>query len=292
MTIVIGMGGGYDIVAAYMVARSLERQCHEPQHIHIGGFLNPKFGHVYVQPDGSIKEEMAVNHVREAIKYRRKKCVNEVEKVHFADSDLAQMISNDVYNFSTQNLSEVVDFLDKTYKNIIFCDVGGDVLFSGRKDSIVKTPVIDAFALKIASMLNEKDSSKVKVMLLGLGYDGELPYSNMKCNMESLLKNDAILGSWDIHQNDIDELERIYYKIRQGKKGKTIQLIIDVWYGQVTDREIYEKRRIMDFAEWHNKGYWVTPAYLAEMNPLCCEGDFTSMLESAKYLGVSMERYI
>ncbi|MBK1811309.1 DUF1152 domain-containing protein [Clostridium sp. YIM B02505] len=292
MTIVIGMGGGYDIVAAYMVARSLERQCNEHQDIQIGGFLNPKFSHVYVQPDGLVKEEVAVNHVLEAYKYRWTKCNNEAQKEYFVDSSLAQMISNDVYNFSTQNLLEVVDFLDKTYNKIIFCDVGGDVLFSGRRDSMVKTPIIDAFSLKIASMLNKKDSSKVKIMLLGLGYDGELPYSNIKSNMDLLYKNHAILGSWNICKDDIDELEKVYYNIKQGRKGKTIQLMIDVWNGQVTDHEIYEKRRIDDFAEWHNKGYWVDPTYLSQMNPLCLERDFTSMLNAAKNLGVCMERYI
>ena len=286
MTIVIGMGGGYDIVAAYMLTATFANEHDEFENVDIGGFLNPKFRHVYRQEDGQYDEEKAINLVRDAKKYR----ISNGKSVSFIDSFLAQHVPNTVYNFSIHDIRAVVNFLSTHYTRIIFCDVGGDVLFSGEKDNMVKTPLIDAFALKIAQELDKRVS--VGVMLLGLGFDGELPYANIKYNMERLYRINAITNVWEMNRRSIIELEKIYYTIRELGKGKTIQLLIDTWYGRVTNADIFEKRRIRDFTEWYNKGYCVSPSHLSEINPLCVESDFLSMFQQAKRLGVSMRRYI
>ena len=292
MNIVIGMGGGYDIVAAYMVAKHLERQSDERKNFHIGGFLNPKFMHYFYDEKGIRCEQKAINRVYRAQKFRMNLYGAIGNEVYFVDSSLANCINKPVIDFSTESLTEVCNYLNSNYSEIVFCDVGGDVLYAGKSDNTVKTPVLDAFALKIAGILDKKKKNKVRVLVLGVGFDGELPFQNIKKNLACLEKNKGVLGEWMLEDEDISVLEGIYQSVKKSGKGKTLELIIDVWHGNEKENKTYFDRRIFEYKEWFNRCIYLSPTCTSEMNPLCSGADYTSMLSLAKNLGVSMERYI
>ena len=298
--IIIGMGGGYDIVVAGMLREKMMR-VYGMDEIDIGGMLNPKFVHFYEGLEGEFQEEGAVNLVSlKVAKYRRDRAnegyldyMKNGEMIHFVDEALALEVDEKVFGFSIfrDNIDDIEHFLQENYEQIIFCDVGGDILFFGEKDKMVKTPVMDAFSIRVAYDLGEKYRKNVKVLLLGIGLDGELPFENLKSNIVQMEQRRAF-SYWDnIEVEDLEWLKRVYERVRYGSKGKTNQLLLEVGTHSVETSLLAKKRGIHKFAEWFNCVYQLDVGTLFEMNPITKARTYEEMKTIAAEKGVAMDRY-
>lgn len=295
--IVIGAGGGYDIVVAAMIRNRILR--HNSDEIAVGGFLNPKFTHIYDNGSDHVVES-AVNLVKSARKYRitldeytseKSYDCNKEEAVHFVDQKLSEVLDCSVYNFSLNYEAEqIAVFLVENYDEIYLCDVGGDILFFGREDSSVKTPIIDAFSLIVARKCYELAEKKCQLILVGIGLDGELGKINISRNLASLENEAAVLGVEDICSLDIEYLEKVYNGVRITNKGKTNQLLIDIWNDKNLEKNpLVIKRNILNFKEWFNKIYIVDALAVHRHNPLCSYKNIDEMKKAAAELGVELQ---
>lgn len=295
--ILIGAGGGYDIVVAAMMRNRI--LCGNSDEIAVGGFLNPKFTHIYDNGSERVVEG-AVNLVNNARKYRitldeyiseKSYNCNKEEAVHFVDQGLSEVLDCSVYNFSLNYEAEqIAVFLVENYDEIYLCDVGGDILFFGREDSSVKTPIIDAFSLIVARKCYELAEKKCQLILVGIGLDGELENTNISRNLASLENESAILGIEYICSLDIEYLENVYNRVRTPNKGKTNQLLIDIWNNRDLEKNpLVIKRNILSFKKWFNKIYILDALAVSRHNPLCSYKSIYEMKKAAIELGVELK---
>ena len=298
--IIIGMGGGYDIVVAAMLREKLLRT-HLEDEIDIGGMLNPKFIHFFDKAGVGYQEENAVNQVsKKTIKYRRNGLntrysyyFNNDKSIHFVDSKLSKEINGKIFDFSIyqENKEDIELFLKDNYDLIIFCDVGGDILFFGEKDKMVKTPIMDAYSIRLAHDLYEIYHKDVKVLLLGIGLDGELPYENIKDNITLIKQKKGMDLYCHIDAIDIEWLRQVYNKVRYEDKGKTNQLLIDIGMNQVDVSPLAKKREISKYKEWFHRIYNVDVEILYDLNPIAKGRTYDEMKLITAEKGVLMDRY-
>ena len=188
-------------------------------------------------------------------------------------------------------MDSIVQFLNDNYAEIIVCDVGGDILFSGQRDNMIKTPIIDAFALAIARRYAVKKSAFI--YLLGLGIDGELYKKNIEMNLSELDYKKAILSIEYLDQTDVDFLKQFYNQVKfEENSGKTNRLLIDIWENNIDKNDIAKKRNIHDMEQWFNKIFIVEANKLASMNPLSAVDNYNDMLNMLQEFGVSCEGYM
>ena len=305
--LVLAAGGGYDIVVAEMLRRSLNQKNHNKS-IDVAGFLNPKYEHFF-STDGfrdSILRERPINQLIECRRFRRssalpsdllrgvnaseeyRRCVhNRREKVH-VDSLLRAKTTVPLYNFSTRfGVEALIPFLSK-YTEILLVDVGGDILYHGRRDNEVRTPLIDAFALCCMNRLRMHigDGVPVRVLVFGVGTDGELTADHLRQSIRELQKRDGtfFLLLTEIEMRILDDL---YSLVKSGEGSGTIELICAIWHSNRTDSGLpsVRGRYMTPFAEWFNRVLVMSAETAISHNPLSNFDNFEQIRSAAASLG-------
>lgn len=218
--LVIGTGGGNDIVSATLVLADLQSRNLTGD---LAGICSPGAYHTY-----NGQAEKSVNEVsKNAKRYIGSKTMKQLS---FIDSLVPQVLANNginarVYNLSGRfgtdqlvyELQELVN--ERKYDGIIAVDVGGDILARGKKDSTILSPLMDFTTLYAVSQL---DIPSVLVEF-GLQTDGELRPEGCQEIFEELKANRMLLGETKMYKEDlaVRTLERIYDGIRDVRHGHT-----------------------------------------------------------------------
>jgi hypothetical protein len=218
--LIIGTGGGNDIVSATLVLADLQRRKIKAD---IAGICSPGAFHFY---NGI--EEASVNLVR-ANTQRYIDAKNPV-RISYVDDKLPIALRNtgleaDVYNLSgrygTKNLIQELDRLikEKKYDGIIALDVGGDILARGKKDPTILSPLMDFTTLYVVSQL---DTPTVLVEF-GLQTDGELRPAGCKELLEELKAKNLLLETTKMYKQNIavERFSRVYNELKQIRQGHT-----------------------------------------------------------------------
>ena len=300
--LLIGAGGGFDIMTIQMIRDAILAD--NPQvKVETAGWLNPKFDHYY-SSDGFKKVvsfEKAVNEVSEVVRFRRPK-IDYDNPSHpgfdwylkyggqkpIVDTELRKVVKHRLWNFSTRfGLAPLIIFASE-YNSIIVCDVGGDILYSGATDNEVRTPLIDAFSLALlAELFQVNKQSDCKVMLLGLGTDGELLASHIRTNLQIIKHNRGILDTFFLKQTHITSLQKYYEQVSNFTDGKTIPLLLAIWEATQEGNKvpIIGQRDVNSYSEWFNKVFIVSPDVVCHHNPLTPSQSFGEITKKAYVLG-------
>ena len=198
--LVVGTGGGNDIVSATLISDYLSKQgiiCD------VAGILSPgaihEFGSEYEKPVNLIEGEI-------------KRYINSKEKreISFIDSDLPELAKsleypvNRFYEFSTKyGTKELLDSVnnlieENNYDLFLGVDVGGDILSEFNKDKNILSPLMDFTTLHLLGKVNV-DSYLVQ---FGLGTDGELRKERIGEILSELNQKNLILGEASIGNED------------------------------------------------------------------------------------------
>jgi DNA-directed RNA polymerase subunit H (RpoH/RPB5) len=218
--LVIGTGGGNDIVSATLILADLQ-----DRHIYgdLAGICSPGALHVY-----NGMAERSVNTVfgntQRFIESKNRKSVT------FIDSLVPQVLKNNnllgrVYNlsgrFGTDALIEELEILasQREYDGIIAVDVGGDILSRGKKDPTVLSPLMDFTTLYAVSKL----STSSVLVEFGLQTDGELRPQGCAEILDELRLNRMLLAETKIKKEDpaVRKLEEVYGGIKDVRHGHT-----------------------------------------------------------------------
>ncbi|MBI5066177.1 DUF1152 domain-containing protein [Candidatus Woesearchaeota archaeon] len=224
--LLIGTGGGNDIVSAILPALYLSKQGTQ---VDIAGILSPGATHTYRG-----KQEQVINKLEGDVK--RFISSKKPTEISFVDSSLPQIAKelkipvNNFYNLSTkqgsQELSVTVKKLVETnkYDLVLGVDVGGDILARGKEDSKLFSPMMDFTTLYILPCLNV-DSFLLE---FGLGTDGELESNGIREILTELRQKNLILNESEINKNDkeVSSFKIIYEKISKTRTGNTIPLTL------------------------------------------------------------------
>lgn len=223
--LVIGMGGGNDIVSASLILSYLKEQGVKAD---LAGLSSPGAWHNY-----NDKGEKPVNIVTENM-HRFRPSKNPVN-ISYIDPKLPKLLKQNnleanVYNVSlrygTENLIKGLnELIDKeNYDGVIAVDIGGDVLARGREHSTILSPLMDFSILYVINQL------KIPSTLLefGLQTDGELRPDSCNYILEDLEKNNAILSTFEINKNDasVNRFRSIYNEIAKTRHGHTAHMTL------------------------------------------------------------------
>lgn len=228
--LILAAGGGYDILTVHLLAWQLKKSTTEV-HIDIAGMLNPKFRHFYFS-EGVVEKEKAVCRIgrKKAVRFKYLQdyyggnqcpdynyCKKNLTERDFLDGRLSVESEFELYNFSLLfGIDEQIDFL-RNYDKVYICDVGGDILYSGKNNSEIKTPIIDAYTLMLARRFVETGGC-AEMCIISPGSDMELTPEHIG---ENLMAVDAKMQPLDVEL--VKHLWELYKKIGYGDSGKTLR---------------------------------------------------------------------
>lgn len=280
--LIIAAGGGYDIVSIHYIADWLKqnRNCE----IDIAGFQNPKFQH-YFEKDNIVSDEIPVRKVN-GYKlrrfYRSKSYFTEGEYQSYAynlshgeekdwvDARVAWLTEYDFYSLSTRKSTDELSEFICNYSEVYLCDVGGDILFSGKDDIEVKTPFIDSFSLVILKeSLIKKPELKSHVIIIGPGLDLELSPSHLEKNLGSCTIEEKIRIQYDSFNKTTYTL---FKKVVYGNSGKSITRLMGKLEGQPA-------ADLIEYGEMPLYLYVLDSQSVIELNPLTKSYSYSEIIE-------------
>lgn len=258
--IVIGIGGGGDIVGTIPTAKLLEL-------FGIGYVLGglPWERSVFDPVPGPRKFNEISNceKLNERVWIANKNTVTNTE-VRFAESGVAEVLGVetllvDINNGVDSTVESLLDALSQLNADLIIgIDVGGDAAGFGNEEGLM-SPLADAI---MTSALYKLSSETTDIMgIFGFGSDGELTLQELENSFRSIAQNGGILGSWGLTQKTLEIMEEVIKvvpteasrspvlyakgefedtKIRSGSRDVNLNLCSTVTF-YLDPRVVYEK---------------------------------------------------
>lgn len=219
--LVIGTGGGNDIVSASLIIAELQNKNIFGD---LAGVCSPGAIHFYNgQPERSVNEVSA-----DAQRFLESK---QRKQLSFIDGYVPSALKNNginagVYNlsgrFGTEALIEGLEKLivERGYDGVIAVDVGGDILARGKKDPTILSPLMDFTTLYAVSKL----SVPSVLVEFGLQTDGELRPEGCNEIFSQLAKDGFLLAEEKFRKQDpaFRKVEAIYNQIKEIRHGHTM----------------------------------------------------------------------
>jgi len=274
--LIIGTGGGNDIVSATLIANILHNKniCCD-----VAGILSPGAKHTF---DGL--DEDAVNILGNRVK--RFIAEKDLKEISFIDPLLFGIMQennyvNFMYEFSLKNgVSELAKEIDKlvsknNYDCVVGVDVGGDILGDFAKEEMLLSPIMDFFCLKLLNLIHVP----THLIQFGLGTDGELQSSRVGEIITELNDCGVIEGEFSLFdfENEIEDFKKTFNKIKGVRAGHTATMTLETLKaGEDINTEYYSSWRVGDkiwrnyFSvilkkDFHGKGYFLNPGKLGDI---------------------------
>jgi len=223
--LVIGTGGGNDIVSACLVVANLRDKGIIAD---VAGVCSPGAVHTY-----EFSEEMPINVVTSGT--RRYIHSKNVKEISFLDSKIPELLGNEgissrVYHLSfrhgTRRLIEDLGCLvkERGYDGIIAVDVGGDILARGKKDPTILSPLMDFSTLYVLSKL----STPSTLVEFGLQTDGELRPQGCAEILDELRSGGIMLDEQEIKLADkpVQVFKRINDRVKHVRSGHAVVMAL------------------------------------------------------------------
>ena len=234
--LVIGVGGGGDVVGALAAGRFVEFWGIE----FVLGGLSWEGPTVDPVPGPRSLEE--VRHVRRLHRYAW--AVNSQSQtltgVRFAESQVSEIIKQEVLLIDINGgVKGVVDALQTSMKELnadllVGVDVGGDSLAQGTETGLC-SPLADAIMLA-AYVEMERLGYHALWAVFGYGSDGELTTDEIERHLSELAKNGGLLGCWGLTGTVVAELERVVKSVRTEASAIPVACARGAW-GEGTIRQ-------------------------------------------------------
>jgi uncharacterized protein DUF1152 len=293
--LVLGAGGGADVVAAEVVRRSLVRR--DPgREVDIAGLLNPKFEHHYVGA-GAVVPERAINRAAGVVRFRRAhpgepprsyaQRMREGRDKPMPDARLAAAVAGPVYQLSTRFGLDEVSAFAAGYDVVLACDAGGDILYGGAADNMARTPLMDAFSLALLRRVHARGGTG-HVLLLGPGTDGELSAPRLAAALDALARRGAIRARARPSATDLAIAAALLDRLGESG-GTTLRLMCAVRaaLGSGARLPVIAGRDMEPFRLWVDHAYLLDGAALSAYNPLAAGDSMEEIAAIASALGWS-----
>ncbi len=218
--LIIGTGGGNDIVSATLILADLQKNgtCAD-----LAGICSPGALHFY---DSVI--EKPINLVScESKRFIESKLPRELS---FIDSQLPAVLQSQGFNCKVYNLSgrygtsrlieSLQDLIKKEkYDGVVAVDIGGDILARANNDRQILSPLMDFTTLYAVSQL---ESPSVLVEF-GLQTDGELRPKGCQEIIQELRENKILLEETRMYKENLGvrKFQDIYNSLRHIREGHT-----------------------------------------------------------------------
>ena len=207
--LVIGVGGGGDVVGALACARFLEFCGLE---FVLGGLSWERYVYDPVPGPRKLSE---VENVRALHEYAwmANAATRTNTGVYFAESKMAAVQGQEVLLVDINGgVKGVVDGIEAAMKELktdllVGLDVGGDSLAQGHEAGL-RSPLADSIMLAAYAEL-EKRGQRTLWGMFGYGSDGELNVDEIEIALNKLAANGGLLGAWSLTPKTAAELHEV-----------------------------------------------------------------------------------
>jgi len=207
--LVVGVGGGGDVVGALATARFLE---FVGPRFTLGGVSWERVVHDPVPGPRKLSEvrNVAVLH---PFAWMANRDSQTDTGVFFAESLMAAAIGHDVLLIDINGgVNGVVDGLETAIEKLdidllVGIDVGGDSLAQGTEPGL-RSPLADSIMLAAFTEL-EKRGRRTLWGVFGYGSDGELTVDEIETALSKIAASGGLLGAWGLTPKIADELEEV-----------------------------------------------------------------------------------
>jgi len=239
--LVIGVGGGGDVVGALAAARFLEFCGLE---FWLGGLSWERSVFDPVPGPRSLNQ---VEEVRPLHPYAWLANPNSrtFTGVPFAESKMAGIIGRDILlidiNGGVQGAVEGLEAALKEFQAdlLVGVDVGGDSLAQGDEPGL-RSPLADSVMLAAYAELEER-GQRVLWAVFGYGSDGELTTEEIEAALQKVAKARGLLGAWGLTNKVVSELEQVVQKVPTEASAIPVECARGAW-GEKRIRQ--DKRRV------------------------------------------------
>ena len=261
--VILGVGGGGDIVGTVPTARLLE--AFGVSSI-LGGLSWERF--VYDPQPGtrSLAEVTQVQALSPAVWVANAETAT-TSGVRFAESEVARFYGRDTLLVDLSlGVSGVVDGLKAAMAALdadllIGVDVGGDSL--GRGDEAgLRSPLADAMMLAAIAALGEE--CRVLWGVIGYGSDGELTPAEIDVRIAEVAGRGGLFGAWGVTPAVADEMQRLISHVRT----EASDVVVRAARGAVGAHGIRDGTREVAISPHCTVTYYLDPGALTACTPL------------------------
>jgi hypothetical protein len=206
--ILLGIGGGGDIVGTIPTAKLLENFGVENV---MGGLSWERSVIDPVPGPRNFHETLNARKINDTVWYTNQKTTTSTG-VRFAESWIAEFYGRetllvDINCGAKEVVKGLLDAADKLDADLIVgIDVGGDAIAFGNEPGIM-SPLADAI---MTASLSELEKRMPTVMgVFGFGCDGELTMPELEKSIRKIAREGGLLGSWGITHDTLKELEKV-----------------------------------------------------------------------------------
>ncbi len=248
--LVIGTGGGSDIVSATLVLSDFVFSGRNPD---LAGMCSPGAWHTY-NSENENPVNLVTSEARRFIPSRSKKSMS------FLDSLVPSLLRNEGVNSNVYNLSgrygttRLINDLEllvrkEKYDGIIAVDIGGDIFARGAEDPTILSPIMDFTTLYAISQLNLPST----LIEFGLQTDGELRPRGCEEILSQLKSDGTLLDTKTILPKDraVDFYKRIYQGTATLRHGHAAHMTLQTFEANEDIPTEYRSRvQVLD-KKWH-----------------------------------------
>jgi hypothetical protein len=241
--LVVGVGGGGDVVGALVTARFLEFCGLE---FRLGGLSWERSVYDPLPGPRAVEE---VENVRPI--HRRAWLANAETRtkggVYFAESRMAAFRGEEILLIDINGgVDGVVEGLESALKEfradlLVGVDVGGDSLAEGHEPGL-RSPLADAVMLAAYVELERRGVPTLWAMF-GYGSDGELTVEEIEAALARLAKAGGLLGAWGLTAHVADELEEVVKTVHTEASAIPLECARGAW-GERSMRQDLRKVRL------------------------------------------------
>ena len=227
--LVIGVGGGGDVVGALAAARFVEFCGLD---FTLGGLSWERYVYDPVPGPRSLDEieNVKLIHPRMGLANPQTKTRYDV---YFAESKMAEVLGRDVLLVDINGgVKGVVDGLELALKEfkadlLVGLDVGGDSLAQGGEKGL-RSPLADSVMLAACAEL-EKQGVKTLWGVFGYGSDGELTTDELEKALSMVAKAGGFLGAWALTPKIVAEMQEVIKRVNTEASAIPVECALGAW---------------------------------------------------------------
>ncbi len=227
--LVIGVGGGGDVVGALASARFLEFSGLE---FILGGLSWERSVFDPVPGPRSLNEVLDVKPIHDYAWLANAQSRTNTG-VFFAESKMAETLGREILlvdiNGGVRGVAEALEAALREFKAdlLVGIDVGGDSLAEGG-EPLLRSPLADSVMLAAYSVLEQR-GQKSLWGVFGYGSDGEMTVDEIELALSKVAKSGGLLGSWGLTPRVVTELEEIIRHVQTEASAIPVECSRGAW---------------------------------------------------------------